>query len=101
MPKKPAPKKPSQPKKKPARAATISTRTAVYGCIRTVTGQPNLIITPEMTIGGLGVNRTNLGQCINVRLGLTGDDQYHGDEIGGDWTVQDLINDADGRRPHS
>lgn len=76
----------------------ISTRSAVYGCIRTVTGDPNLIITPEMGIGALRVNRTGLGACLNSRLGLKEGDLYKGDEIGSDWIVQDVINDADGRR---
>lgn len=82
----------------PSFALGISTRSAVYGCIRTVTGDPNLIITPEMGIAALGVRRTDLGACLNQELGLREEDCYRGDEIGGDWIVQDVINDADGRR---
>lgn len=76
----------------------ISTRSAVYGCIRRVTGESDLIITPEMGIAALRVRRSDLGACLNEQLGLGGDDRYLGDEIGGDWIVQDVINDADGRR---
>jgi len=76
----------------------LSTRSAVYGCVRTLTGDPNLEIKPQMTVGGLGVNRIGLGTCLNNRLGLVGHDQYVGDEIGIDWFIQDVINDADGRR---
>jgi len=82
----------------PSFALGISTRSAVYGCIRTVTGDPNLIITPEMGVAALGVRRTDLGACLNQQLGLRDEDRYRGDEIGGDWIVQDVINDADGRR---
>lgn len=81
-----------------AAAVGLSTRAAVYGCIRRVTGDPNLTITPEMGIGALRVRRADLGVCLNQQLGLRGDDLYRGDEIGGDWIVQDVINDADGRR---
>jgi hypothetical protein len=63
-----------------------------------VSGDPNLIIIPEATIGGLGVRRSDLGGCLNQSLGLVGADRYAGTEIGSDWMVQDLINDADGRR---
>lgn len=76
----------------------LSTRSAVIGCIRTLTGDPQLEIQPEMTMSGLKVNRVGLGMCLNTRLSLVGDDQYVGDEIGSDWTVQDVVNDADGRR---
>jgi hypothetical protein len=51
-----------------------------------------------MTVGGLAVNRTGLGACLDTQLSLQGKDKYVGDEIGSDWTVQDVINDADGRR---
>lgn len=79
-------------------SAGLSTRSAVNDCIRTLTGDPQIEIGPEMTITGLSVNRVGLGTCLNTRLSLAGQDQYVGDEIGGDWTVQDVINDADGRR---
>ena len=79
-------------------SAGLSTRSVVIGCIRTLTGDPQLEIEPEMTMTALKVNRVGLGTCLNTRLSLAGDDQYSGDEIGGDWTVQDVINDADGRR---
>jgi hypothetical protein len=89
-------------KAKGARATSfargVSTRSAVYGCIRTVKGDPNLIITPEMGIGALGVNRIGLGTCLNTQLGLKGENRYAGDEIQNSWSVQDVINDADGRR---
>jgi hypothetical protein len=51
-----------------------------------------------MGIAALGVRRTDLGACLNQELGLREEDCYRGDEIGGDWIVQDVINDADGRR---
>jgi hypothetical protein len=63
----------------------LSTRSAVYGCVRTLTGDANLEIKPQMTVGALGVNRIGLGTCLNKRLGLAGHDQYVGDEIGIDW----------------
>jgi hypothetical protein len=82
----------------PAVDLGLSTRSAVYGCVRTLTGDPSLEIKPQMTVGALGVNRIGLGTCLNNRLGLAGDNRYMGDEIGGDWLIQDVINDADGRR---
>lgn len=79
-------------------ARGVSTRSAVYDCIRTVNGDPNLIITPEMGIGALRASRTSLGTCLNTELGLEGENRYAGDEIQNNWCVQDVINDADGRR---
>jgi hypothetical protein len=80
------------------RSAGLSTRSAVIGCLRKLTGNPGLDPGPQATIAGLGVSRTGLGTCLNTELSLAGDDRYIGDEIGGDWMVQDVINDADGRR---
>jgi hypothetical protein len=70
----------------------------VFSCIKQILNDPEIILDEEGSIDGLSVDRAILSRCLNQKLGLTPGNAYAGPVPASLATIQDVINNADGRR---
>lgn len=75
-----------------------STNDAVFNCVEKILDDPNIMLDEEANIDGLNVDRAILARCLNQTLRLTGRNAYAGPVPASLATIQDVINNADGRR---